>query len=146
MALPERVDSRRRENEEAQLRRYTSYGSRATEELLYTAENEKMIDREFISRMKDGAILINTARGGLVDENALAEALKCGKLSGAGLDVLDLPGEAYATHPLMHMENVVVTPHIAWIPRETRARLLKLVGDNILTFAAGRPQNVVNGS
>ena len=95
--------------------------------------------------MKDGAILINTARGAILDEQAVVEALDRGKLLGVGVDVLTreppAPEDLLYRHP-----KAVVTPHIAWIPRETRARLLKLVGDNILTFAAGRPQNVVNGS
>lgn len=110
-----------------------------------TEQTQGLFGAETLEKMKDGAILINTARGAILDEQAVVEALDRGKLLGVGVDVLTreppAPEDLLYRHP-----KAVVTPHIAWIPRETRARLLKLVGDNILTFAAGRPQNVVNGS
>ena len=101
-----------------------------------TAENEKMIDREFISRMKDGAILINTARGKLVDEEALAEALKSGKLSGAGLDVLakEPPDD---DDPLIGLENCFITPHIGFIPIEARKTVVDTCAANIRSFLSG---------
>ena len=101
-----------------------------------TAENEKMIDRDFIGRMKDGAILINTARGKLVDEEALAEALKSGKLSGAGLDVLakEPPDD---DDPLIGLENCFITPHIGFIPIEARKTLVDTCAANIRSFLSG---------
>ena len=101
-----------------------------------TAENEKMIDREFISGMKDGAILINTARGKLVDEEALAEALKSGKLSGAGLDVLakEPPDD---DDPLIGLENCFITPHIGFIPIEARKTVVDTCAANIRSFLSG---------
>lgn len=101
-----------------------------------TAENEKMIDRDFIGRMKDGAILINTARGKLVDEEALAEALKSGKLSGAGLDVLakEPPDD---DDPLIGLENCFITPHIGFIPIEARKTVVDTCAANIRSFLSG---------
>lgn len=105
-----------------------------------TPENRGMIDAEFISQMKDGAILINTARGGLIDENALAEALKSGKLAGAGLDVLaqEPPG---ADNPLVRLYNCYITPHIGFIPVETRRVVIETCEANLTSFINGRNLN-----
>lgn len=105
-----------------------------------TPENRGMVDAEFISQMKDGAILINTARGGLIDENALAEALKSGKLAGAGLDVLaqEPPG---ADNPLVRLYNCYITPHIGFIPVETRRVLIETCEANLTSFINGRNLN-----
>lgn len=105
-----------------------------------TKENEKMIDRAFIERMKDGAILINTARGGLVDEEALAQALKSGKLAGAGLDVMakEPPEEG---NPLIGLENCWITPHIGFIPTETRKIVIDTCGANLKSFMKGETLN-----
>lgn len=108
-----------------------------------TAETEKIINAETIAKMKDGAFLINTARGALVDEEALAAALLSGKLAGAGLDVLqNEPPEA--DHPLMHIDNCIITPHIAWAPYDSRRRLLEIAQDNIEAWMEGVSKNVVN--
>lgn len=105
-----------------------------------TKENTKMVDREFISKMKDGAILINTARGGLVDEEALAEALKSGKLAGAGLDVLAKePPED--NNPLIGLDNCWITPHIGFIPVETRKVVIDTCGKNLESFLKGGDLN-----
>ena len=101
-----------------------------------TKENTGMVDREFISRMKDGAILINTARGKLIDEDALAEALRSGKLAGAGLDVMaqEPPEE---NNPLVGMENCCITPHIAFIPIEARRTVIETCAENLKSFIEG---------
>lgn len=101
-----------------------------------TEKNRGMVDSAFISRMKDGAILINTARGALVDEQALANALKTGKIAAAGLDVLEKepPDE---TCPLLGLENCVITPHIAFTPKETRKLIIDLLAENMKSFQEG---------
>ncbi len=107
------------------------------------AENAKMINAASIAKMKDGAFLINTARGGLVDEEALREALVSGKLSGAAVDVVSQE-PMREDNPLLSAPNCIITPHIAWAPKESRQRLLDCVVENIRCFLAGKPQNVVN--
>jgi len=106
-------------------------------------DNAKMIDKKALSLFKDGAYFINTARGGLVDEEALADALNSGKLAGAGLDVLseEPPKD---NNPLLTAKNCYITPHIAWATLEARIRLLDVCYDNLRLFLAGTPQNVVN--
>ncbi len=107
------------------------------------SDTASFINKESISKMKDGAVLINTARGGLVDEEALAKALTDGKLRAAGLDVLR--EEPMSPHcPLLGLKNCFITPHIAWTPKETRIRLLKIAADNLRSFLAGTPQNRVH--
>jgi D-3-phosphoglycerate dehydrogenase len=93
--------------------------------------------------MKKGAIFINTARGGIVDEQALVAALQSGKLHGAGLDVFvqePLPLE----HPLRRMDNVVMTPVSAWNTADASSRMIKTSVENVLRFYEGTPQNVCN--
>ncbi len=104
---------------------------------------EKIINADTLSKMKDGAMLINTSRGGLVDEAALAQALNSGKLRGAAVDVVSQE-PMQADNPLLNCEKCIITPHIAWAPVESRQRLLDCVVDNIRCFLAGTPQNVVN--
>lgn len=106
-------------------------------------ENEKMINAEAIAKMKDSAFLINTARGGLVDEIALQDALVSGKLAGAAVDVISRE-PMLQNNPLLTAPNCIITPHIAWAPKESRQRLLDCVVDNIRSYLAGQPQNVVN--
>ena len=106
-------------------------------------ETANIINAESIAKMRDGAFLINTARGGLVDEYALRDALVCGKLSGAAVDVVSAE-PMKATNPLLGAPNCIITPHIAWAPKESRQRLLDCVVENIRCFLEGKPQNVVN--
>ncbi|MCA9391583.1 hydroxyacid dehydrogenase [candidate division WWE3 bacterium] len=124
---------------------------------------EHIINADSIAKMKDGALIINTARGGLIETDALVQALRDDKLGGAGLDVLE--GEEFLTeemelvgkpeykeqlltlledHILMEMENVVVTPHNAFNSIEAVTRILQATADNINAFAAGEPQNLVS--
>ena len=108
-----------------------------------TAETEKLINEETLSLMKESAYLINTSRGGAVDEEALAKALNEGKIAGAGLDVLTVE-PMVSDNPLRCAKNCLITPHIAWAPIETRTRLITMVAENIKAFADGNPINVVN--
>lgn len=107
-------------------------------------ETEKIINADSIAKMKDGAMLINTSRGPLVDEQALANALNIGKLRSAAVDVVSHE-PMNADCPLLGCKNCVITPHMAWAPVESRQRLLNTVVDNIRAFLDGKPQNVVNG-
>ena len=108
-----------------------------------TPETTEMINQEAISQMKDGVILINTARGGLISEKDVADALNGGKIAAAGVDVVQkepIPADS----PLLSTKNCYITPHIAWAPRETRNRLLGIVVDNLQAFLNGEKLNVVN--
>lgn len=108
-----------------------------------TAENLHFVDRELLARMKPTAFLINTARGGLVDEQALAEALNSGRIAGAAVDVVSRePIEP--DNPLLTARNLLITPHLAWATRSARKRLMQMTAENIRAFLAGRPINVVN--
>jgi glycerate dehydrogenase len=92
--------------------------------------------------MKDGVIIINTARGGLVVEADLAEALRSGKVRAAGLDVMD-PEPPDEGNPLLSEPNCFVTPHVAWAPKETRERLLAEAAENLRAWLAGSPRNLL---
>lgn len=108
-----------------------------------TPETTEMINQKAISQMKDGVILINTARGGLISEKDVADALNDGKIAAAGVDVVQkepIPADS----PLLSAKNCYITPHIAWAPRETRNRLLGIVVDNLQAFLNGEKLNVVN--
>lgn len=108
-----------------------------------TAENEGFVDADFISEMKDGAVLINTARGKLVNEKDLAAALKSGKLSFAALDVLSVEPPS-SGNPLIGIENCIITPHIAWMPRECRERVVDTCAANLKSFLDGGSLNRVD--
>ena len=108
-----------------------------------TPETEKLINRERLGLMRPGALLLNTARGGLLDEAAVAEALGSGQLGGAAVDVVSQE-PILPDNPLLSAPNCIITPHIAWAPEETRARLLAIGYENIRAFLEGRPQNLVS--
>ncbi len=101
-----------------------------------------MINRDTLSLMKPGAYLINTARGKLVAERDLAEALRTGAIGGAALDVLSQEPPP-PDHPLVGAPNCILTPHIAWTSFEARSRLLLTATSNVARFLAGAPANVV---
>ena len=107
------------------------------------ASTERMVNARRLSLMKPSAFLINAARGGLVDETALARFLNEGRIAGAGLDVLSCEPPA-RDNPLLSAANCVVTPHIAWASLAARKRLFGAVVDNLAAFLAGRPVNVVS--
>lgn len=109
-----------------------------------TPETENLADARMLARMRPTAFLVNTARGQLVDEAALAAALQAGKLGGAALDVLR-EEPARADHPLLSAPGCLITPHVAWASVEARRRLLGICAANLRAFLAGSPQNVVNG-
>ena len=108
-----------------------------------TADTQKMINRESIAKMKDGVILLNTARGGLIEEAAVATALNEGKIFAAGVDVVSSEPMA-EDNPLLAAKNCFITPHIAWRPLETRERLMGIAVDNFAAFLDGTNKNVVN--
>lgn len=110
-----------------------------------TPETNHMIDAEAIAKMKRGSLLLNTARGSLVDEQAVVDALLSGHLGGFGADVVSTEPMS-PDNPLLKAtgQNIVITPHIAWATLEARRRLLSTVAENVAAFVDGNPQNVVS--
>lgn len=108
-----------------------------------TEQTRHLVNRERLARMKPTAFLLNTSRGPLIDEAALAEALESGRIAGAAVDVLSSEPPV-AGNPLLQASNCLVTPHIAWATRAARARLLGTAVSNVRAFLAGKPENVVN--
>jgi len=108
-----------------------------------TSENTGFVNSRLLGLMKPGAFLINVARGGLVNEADLTEALRNGQLAGAGLDVVALE-PMRADNPLLSAPNCIFTPHIAWASLAARRRLMKIVAANIASYLGGAPDNVVN--
>ena len=108
-----------------------------------TAENKGLICSDTIAKMRDGVIIINTARGGLINEQDTADALLSGKLGGFAADVLikEPPKDG---SPLFGCPNCIITPHIGWAPIESRKRLINIAADNVRAFLDGHPQNKVN--
>jgi glycerate dehydrogenase len=108
-----------------------------------TPETEHLIDAGALSRMKPSAWLINTARGPIIDERALADALAGGRLAAAAVDVLSTEPPS-PDNPLLGAPNCLITPHTAWATRESRARLIDIVADNLRAYIHDKPRNVVN--
>ena len=108
-----------------------------------TPENTGLINRGAIDKMKDGVILLNNARGQLICEQDLADALNSGKVYAAGLDVVSTE-PIRGDNPLLGAKNCLITPHISWAPRESRQRIMDATAENIRAFLAGAPVNVVN--
>ncbi len=109
-----------------------------------TEDNAKMVNSQFLVNMKPGAYFINTARGGLVDEEALASAIKAGFIAGAAVDVLETEPPAGGS-PLMGLENCIITPHMAWTPEEMRRLIIDVMADNLTAWLDGRYLNRVDG-
>ena len=108
-----------------------------------TADTTGLVNKEVISKMKDGVILLNTSRGPVLDEQAVAEALKTGKISELGADVVSIE-PIREDNPLLSAPNTILTPHIAWAPRETRIRLVDVASGNLRAYLEGSPVNVVS--
>jgi glycerate dehydrogenase len=108
-----------------------------------TTQTERLVNAAALATMKPTAFLVNTARGGLVDEAALAAALDAGRLAGAGLDVLSVEPPP-AANPLLTARNCIITPHVAWATQQARQRLIAVTAENLRAFAAGTPRHVVN--
>lgn len=108
-----------------------------------TEKTAGLVNKSFIDKCKDGAIIINTSRGPVVNDRDLADALNSGKLRGAGLDVLTVEPPT-ADNPLLTAKNCFITPHIAWAGFETRERLMNILQENVTAYLNGNTQNVVN--
>lgn len=108
-----------------------------------TPENTGMINKNSIAKMKDGVILINNARGQLINEQDVADALNSGKMGAAGLDVV-YTEPIREDNPLLKAKNCIITPHISWAPKESRQRIMDTTVENVSAYLAGTPINVVN--
>ena len=106
-------------------------------------ETEQLINRASIAKMKDGAILINNSRGGLLNEQDVADALNSGKLRAAAVDVVTTE-PIVGTNPLLTAKNCIITPHMSWAAVEARGRIVDITAENIHSFLSGAPRNVVN--
>ncbi|HEY6902495.1 MAG TPA: NAD(P)-dependent oxidoreductase, partial [Puia sp.] len=108
-----------------------------------TATNQEFVNKALLAKMKPTALLINTARGQLINEQDLTDALNAGVLAGAGLDVLSKEPPVNG-NPLLSARNCIITPHNAWISKEARERIMAVTTANVAAFLKGQPQNVVN--
>ena len=109
-----------------------------------TDKTRQIIDKNAIEKMKQGALLLNTSRGPLLQDEAVADALNEGKLGGAAMDVL-VEEPPKADNPLLSAKNCIITPHVAWATKEARGRLMDIASANVKAFLEGKPQNVVSG-
>ena len=109
-----------------------------------TPATEHLVNADRLRLMKSDAVLLNTSRGSLVDNRALADALHAGQVGGAGLDVLDFEPPP-VDNPLLQAPNCSVTPHVAWYAQASRQRLMDVAVSNLAAFAAGEPVNIVGG-
>jgi glycerate dehydrogenase len=108
-----------------------------------TESTNGIINKNTIAKMKDGVMIINTSRGPLVVEQDLCDALNSGKVAAAAVDVVSAE-PILASNPLLNAKNCLITPHIAWAPKESRVRLMNIAVDNLAAYANGKPVNVVN--
>ena len=108
-----------------------------------TPENTGFINKENIAKMKDGVILLNNARGQLINEQDVADALNSGKIGAAGLDVV-YTEPILDDNPLLGAKNCIITPHISWAPKESRQRIMDITVSNVKAFMEGKPINIVN--
>jgi len=108
-----------------------------------TPQTERFVNRRLLDRMNRNAFLINTSRGGLVDERDVADALRSGQIAGAAVDVVSQE-PIHADNPLLAAPNCLITPHMAWSSQAARQRLTQLTAENVAAFLAGKPINVVN--
>lgn len=108
-----------------------------------TEENTGLINKSNIAKMKQGVIIINNARGQLINEEDLAEALRDGKVAAAGLDVVSTE-PIRGNNPLLTAPNCIITPHISWAPKESRQRIMDCSVENVRAFLSGQPVHVVN--
>lgn len=104
---------------------------------------EGIINKDNIAKMKDGVLIINNSRGGLIVEEDLRDALNSGKVAGAAVDVVSTE-PIHEDNPLLSAKNMIITPHIAWAPKESRQRLMDIAVENLRAFVEGHPVNVVN--
>ena len=107
------------------------------------SDTEGLINKENISKMKDGVLIVNNSRGSLVVEKDLADALNCGKVGGAALDVVSTE-PIRSDNPLLKAKNCIITPHMSWGAKEARQRIMDITVDNVVSFKDGNPKNVVN--
>ena len=106
-------------------------------------DTKEIINRSSIAKMKDGVIIINNGRGPLVNERDLADALNCGKVYAAGVDVVSSE-PIRSDNPLLTAKNCIITPHISWAAKESRQRIMDCTAENIRAYIEGRPINIVN--
>ena len=110
---------------------------------LLTEETKGIINNNTINKMKDGVIIINNARGPLIEEEDLKQALNSGKVSYAAVDVVSVE-PILASNPLLSAKNIIITPHISWASKDARTRIIKTCADNLQAFLNNNPINVVN--